>query len=365
MNKLNRYNFLEKFKEIHGNKYNYDSVVYKNNSTKVKIECMVHGIFEQAPKEHFKGQTCAKCYHDGMKLTKDKFIEKSIKVHGNKYIYDDINYINSRTKIIIKCKLHGEFTQNPNNHLNGQGCSKCSGTHNYSNSDFIKISKEIHNDKYCYDKVVYKNANSKVIIICSKHGEFIQRASSHLQGSSCMKCVFEEKRLCTDDFIELSKKLHGKRYNYDSVNYILYNTPVKIKCQEHGFFNQKPSKHLNGYGCRKCSISKGELKISKILDNYKIKYKSQYSFNDLKYINNLFFDFAIFDESNNIKYLLEFNGEQHYKFNKLMHTDESGFEIHKKRDGIKLDYCLDNNITLHIIRYDEDIDEKMNIIFNI
>ena len=365
MDKLNRYNFLEKFKEIHGNKYNYDSVVYKNNSTKVKIECMVHGIFEQAPKEHFKGQTCIKCYHDGMKLTKDKFIEKAIKVHGNKYIYDDINYINSRTKIIIKCKLHGEFTQNPNNHLNGQGCAKCSGTHNYSNSDFIKMSKEIHNDKYCYDKVVYKNANSKVIIICSKHGEFIQRASSHLQGTSCIKCIFEEKRLCTDDFIEMSKKLHGERYNYDSVNYILYNTPVKIKCQQHGFFNQKPSRHLNGYGCKKCSISRGELRISKILDNYKIEYKSQYSFDDLKYINNLFFDFAIFDESNNIKYLLEFNGEQHYKFNKLMHIDESGFEIHKKRDELKLNYCLDNNITLHIIRYDEDIDEKMNIIFNI
>ena len=91
MYKLNKYNFLEKFKEKHGNKYNYDSVVYKNNSTKVKIECIVHGIFEQAPKDHFKGQTCAKCYHDSMKLTKDKFIEKAIKIHVDKYIYDDIN----------------------------------------------------------------------------------------------------------------------------------------------------------------------------------------------------------------------------------------------------------------------------------
>lgn len=365
MDKLNKYNFLEKFKEKHGNKYNYDNVVYKNNSTKVKIVCMIHGIFEQAPKEHFKGQTCAKCYHDSMKLTKDKFIDKSTKIHGDKYIYDDINYINSRTKIIIKCKLHGEFIQNPNNHLNGQGCSNCSGTKNYNNTDFIKIVKEIHSDKYCYDKVIYRNANSKIIIICPIHGEFIQRASSHLQGSSCMKCRFEKKRLCTDDFIKMSNKLHGDRYNYESVNYILYNIPVKIKCIEHGFFNQKPSAHLNGYGCRKCSISRGELKITKILDSYNIKYKSQYSFDDLKYINNLFFDFAIFDESDNIKYLLEFNGEQHYKFNKLMHTDESGFEIHKKRDELKLNYCFNNNITLHTIRYDEDIDEKMNIIFNI
>lgn len=57
-----------------------------------------------------------------MKLTREKFIEKSINKHGDKYIYDDINYVNSRTKITIKCPLHGEFIQESNNHLNGQGC---------------------------------------------------------------------------------------------------------------------------------------------------------------------------------------------------------------------------------------------------
>ncbi len=365
MDRLNKYNFLEKFKDVHGNKYNYDNVIYKNNSTKIKIECKIHGVFEQAPKDHFKGQTCAKCYHDSMKLTREKFIEKSINKHGDKYIYDDINYINSRTKITIKCPLHGEFIQNPNNHLNGQGCSKCAGTHNYSNLDFIKMSKKVHGNKYIYDKVIYNNANSKITIICPIHGNFIQRASSHLGGTGCIKCSFEDKRLCTDDFIKMSKKIHSDRYNYDFVNYTLYNTPVKIKCLYHGYFNQKPSSHLNGYGCKKCSISKGELRISKILDDNKINYKLQYTFNDLKYKNNLYFDFAILDDYNNIKYLLEFNGEQHYKFNKLMHVDKNGFKIHKNRDELKSNYCIDNNITLHIIRYDEDIDEKMNIIINI
>ena len=299
--KINKDNFREEFEKIHGDKYNYDRVIYKNNSTKIKIECPTHGIFEQCPKEHLKGHTCLKCYHDSMKLTKEKFIEKAIGIHGDKYNYDDIIYTNSRSKITIECPIHGKFEQQANNHLNGQGCTKCAGTYNYSNLEFINKAIGIHGNKYNYDKVIYKNSNSRIIINCPSHGEFIQRASSHLEGTSCIKCGFDEKRYNTDEFINKSIEMHGNRYIYIDTNYTLYNSYVKIKCKVHGDFIQKPSKHLNGQGCPMCNISKGELKISKILEDSKINYKPQYTFSDLKHVNILHFDFGIIYENEKVK----------------------------------------------------------------
>ena len=70
---------------------------------------------------------------------KKKFIEKSIKKHGDKYDYSKVEYINNRTKVCIICSEHGEFWQTPNKHLSGRGCSKCSGKYKKTTEDFIKI----------------------------------------------------------------------------------------------------------------------------------------------------------------------------------------------------------------------------------
>ena len=57
------------------------------------------------------------------------FVEKAIKIHGDKYDYSKVEYKNTREKVIIICKKHGEFLQTPSKHLSGHNCSKCNGCH--------------------------------------------------------------------------------------------------------------------------------------------------------------------------------------------------------------------------------------------
>jgi hypothetical protein len=117
--------FLEKVKITHNDKYDYSKSDYINNYTKIIIICPIHGEFLQKPYSHLSGSGCKRCISDSRRNTNDYFIRKANEIHNNKYDYSLIEYYNAITKIIIKCKIHGEFKQTPNKHLNGRGCSKC------------------------------------------------------------------------------------------------------------------------------------------------------------------------------------------------------------------------------------------------
>ena len=294
------------------------------------------------------------------RLNTEEFIEKSKMLHGDIYGYELTNYINSHTKVLIKCKIHGTFEQIPNNHLTGKGCIKCSGKEKLSTSDFIKKAVNIHGLKYDYDRVNYKSNNIKVEIKCDAHGIFLQEPSNHLMGYGCLKCGGNFKS-DTSNFINKSNVKHNFLFNYDMVNYINAKTKVKIKCLKHGIFGQVPNKHLSGDGCPFCEKSKGELLIKNLLETYNINYKSQYSFPDLKNKRKLYFDFGILNNKGNLEYLLEYNGEQHYIYKKQFNMTEEEFLISQHRDKLKQDYCEKNNIPLYIIKYDEDINEKFNL----
>ena len=190
-------NFIKKANKQHNFKYNYEKVEYINSQTKVCIICPEHGEFWQEPAAHVRGNECPKCanFNRGSKKRWDnvKFIEESIKVHGNKYDYSKVQYKNATDKVTIICPVHGEFTQMPSAHLNGQGCPKCVGK-NLSLDEVITKFKTIHGTKYDYSKVVYEEMHKKVCIICPEHGEFMQTPSKHILGQGCRKCSIEEKR---------------------------------------------------------------------------------------------------------------------------------------------------------------------------
>lgn len=120
------------------------------------------------------------------KLTKEQFIEKAIEIHGNKYDYSKVNYIDAKTKVCIVCPEHGDFLQLPYNHLNGNGCPSCA-RHKWDTDSFIKKAMEVHGDKYDYSKTEFKSTREKVCIICPEHGEFWQYPLSHLNGNGCGK----------------------------------------------------------------------------------------------------------------------------------------------------------------------------------
>lgn len=191
--KMTTEEFIQKAKAIHGDKYDYSKTKYYDYNTNVIITCPIHGDFEQKPNSHLQGCGCKKCNY---KLINKKriynneiFVKKAKEVHGDKYDYSKINYVNKRTKVCIICPEHGEFWQNPSNHLNGNGCPVCKlEKSKLTTEKFIEKAKAIHGDKYDYSKVDYKNNTTKVCIICPVHGEFWQVASYHLCGSGCPSC---------------------------------------------------------------------------------------------------------------------------------------------------------------------------------
>lgn len=129
------------------------------------------------------------------KLTRQEFINKANTVHNFKYDYSLVNYINSWSKVVIICPLHGKFEQRANAHINSsQGCNYCgciqAGKLQTSTLlDFINKANKIHNNKYDYSNTIYETSKKKVEIICSLHGSFWQTPGNHLKGMGCNKCV--------------------------------------------------------------------------------------------------------------------------------------------------------------------------------
>lgn len=215
----------------------------------------------------------------GKRLTVDDFIQKARKVHGDKYDYSKVDYKNNSTKVCIICPEHGEFWQTPNSHLLGSGCPSCSNVKKKTTEDFIKEAKEIHGGKYDYSKTDYINERTKVIITCPIHGDFLQLPKNHLRGQGCPECGKEivakrentsvNKRKTQEEFqTELNSLFNGK---YELMSeYINNKTPVKIFChnkgkdgKEHGVFEARPDMLSQKHGCPKCfhTESNGESEV--------------------------------------------------------------------------------------------------------
>jgi hypothetical protein len=166
------------------------------------------------------------------------------------------------------------------------------------------------------------------------------------------------KRLTSEEFIYKAKLVHGERYNYNLVKYINAKTKIKIICPIHGEFEQVPNYHLSGSGCPLCVESKGEHKIKNLLSLNNINFIPQYRFPDCKHIKPLPFDFYLADYN----ICIEYNGKQHYIIVPYW-GGENYLKLQQKRDNIKKEYCLKNNIRLIIIKHDEDIYEILNRLF--
>lgn len=287
----------------------------------------------------------------------ENFINKAKEKHKNKYDYSNVIYLNTKTKVKITCPEHGEFEQRPNDHLNGFGCSKCSGNKRLTTNEFIEKAKERHGDKYDYSLVEYVNNKEKVKIICLIHGIYETKPNDHLNSSGgCPKCHGRNKT--TIEFINESNIIHFNKYCYELTKYENVFKKVKINCPIHGEFEQTPNNHLSGSGCPICSESKGECEIRFILEGKKIKFIPQKRFPDCKHVYTLPFDFYLPD----LNTCIEFHGLQHYKPIKFFGGDNT-LKKTQKRDKIKKRYCYEKNINFIIIKYTDNINEKLKDVY--
>jgi hypothetical protein len=270
---VKKHSSTEEFKgrayKKHNGYYTYEKVEYIDAKTNVLITCPKHGDFPQTPNHHLSGQGCKKCYHESKIIKQENFIERTFIIHSGYYTYNNVIYKNMDTNILITCPKHGDFPQRPDSHLEGKGCPNCglerqSLRQIYSKEEFEQLGYKKHNGYYTYEKTEYVDAKTDVFITCPKHGAFLQKPVSHLQGHGCGYCANEKRAekssYSEEEFKQLAYEEHNGYYTYNNTIYINSITDVLITCPIHGDFPQTPVSHLQGHGCWKCagSTSKGE-----------------------------------------------------------------------------------------------------------
>ena len=363
--------FIEKAIVKHGRIYDYDKVLYHNSQTKVEITCPTHGDFLMKPNNHLLGQGCPACGRikadEGIRLSYDKALARFRNIHGNHFEYDESTYIDYTTKMLVTCSIHGFFEVTPHAHVSMQtGCRECgilrtAEKNRYSVEEVLDEFHDIHGNRYKYDSESYIAVDQKIRIKCAKHGWFEQKVSTHKMGSGCQDCSYEligdRTRVTKEEFIEQSVLEHGNKYDYSKVNWIDQYTEIMIGCYntEHGFYVQIPRDHKRGSGCPRCNESRGERAVYNWLKENDIEFLPQHTFPDLKNKGLLRCDFYLPE----INMVIEYNGVQHYMPIKVFGGEATLIET-RYRDDIKKKYCLDNHIHFEIIKYDENVDERLS-----
>lgn len=299
MKKLTQEEFIEKAKKAHPD-YDYSISKYTNYHSEFSFICPKHGVQTQLAYNHIL-YGCRQCGIERSKDKRKKSTEEEIelfrKVHGNRYDYSKVKYINIDTPVEIICPEHGSFWQSPYEHQNGADCPRCCGK-NKTKEDFIKEAIEVHGGElYDYSEVEYVNSTTKVKIICPKHGPFWQTPANHLSLASM--CPFCAK------------------------------------------------------GC-----SKGELKVRNCLEKLELEYVPQKTFEGLSDKYPLRFDFYLpkyntvieFDGIQHFK-PTDFGGGKAYE----------NLSYNRRHDRMKEEYCKKNGINIIRISHEEyfDIEKKI------
>lgn len=246
------------------NIFDYSRVEYINSKTKIQLRCLkCNTIFLILPRSHLRNEIneCIECYQ--LKNKTNIFIEKAIKIHGNKYDYSKVIYINHTKKVKIICKEHNiEFEQLCSSHLKSEGwCEKCISQNrtinrNLTLNEFIKKANKVYNNLYDYSKSIYINISTELIVICKIHKEFKIKPSIHLRHSGCPKCS-KVRTITTEEFIEKAIQYYGEGiYDYSKVIYTKASNKVIITCLKHNEeFEQEARFHLKRNGCPKCDTN--------------------------------------------------------------------------------------------------------------
>ncbi len=303
MKKMIQEDFINKANEIWNNKFDYSEVTYTKGLIEVKVICPEHGPFMVKPQWHLQKSQCPECSklvrkvamtkfnQETKRLTTEEFIEKARDIHGDKYDYSKVVYVNATTKVIITCPEHGDFEQYQSHHFSGSGCRKCANKiininngRSYTQEKFIEVAEKKEIPNVSFEKTVYKSKKEKIIVTCSIHGDYETNAEMILKGC----------------------------------------------------------------GCPKCNTSKNELLIAKHLTTNNILFERQKKIEGLKHIRSLKFDFYLPDHN----ILVEFDGEQHFKSVEYW-GGENKFKELQLKDALKNEYCKLNNIPLLRIKYSD------------
>jgi len=406
MKKRTNENFIEECKMVHGDNFTYEKTEYKNCRTKVTVTNKYGEDLDVWPLDFLK-----KSKDKNNKFTTEFFVRKSKEIFGeDTYSYEKTVCNGAYDDVIITCKKHGDFVKKATAHIHQkQGCPMCSRGIN-NNAEYILKAREVHGWKYDYSKTNFVDMDTKITVICPKHGEFEVIAGEHLKGVNCQKCAREKRRkplekfirdaklaernifligdyqsmtkktwfrcsVCgkeweavpmkiqggegcsycnfgvktTEDFVKRAKEVHGDRYDYSKAVYRGNTIPLTIICPEHGEFDISPTTFFNRTNpCKKCSRkSKMEHDLMLAFDAHKIRYTNNKTFP--KDLGLKSYDFFLDDYN----VLIECQGSQHFSPNEFFGGEEQ-FIKQQESDQAKREYAKKNGMKLVYFAYDVD-----------
>lgn len=184
-------NYLARAQVTHKNRYSYDISTFRRLKDLVVITCPAHGTFSQQLGNHLSGAGCPQCAGRNV-----DWVERFRSVHRNLYDYSRVVYAGYQDNVEIICGVHGSFFQTPDNHYRGrQGCPSCKGARIRASKqlpieEFIRRATAVHDGRYIYNSTQFTNVLTGVVsIVCPIHGEFQQSPVNHLAGKvGCAKC---------------------------------------------------------------------------------------------------------------------------------------------------------------------------------
>lgn len=307
-NNLKRY-VEDKF----NNKFDVSKIKWRSSKEHVILICDEHGEFTISPnriKESLYG--CPKCarIEASKKTTKgnERFKVEAKIIHGDRYIYDLVDYKHSEIPVDIICRIHGIFKQTPHAHLKGQNCFKCSRVvaiekTKLTPETYFERANLKHNYKFDYTNSKYLGTAYPITYICPEHGEVTQNAGGHLDYG-CERCGHDTKVVPFEEFVERAMVIHKGLYTYLKEGYTNISSKIKCICNKHGIFEQVGDDHLKGSGCPMCKQTTGEKEIAYFLNKFGLDFIIEYKIKD----SNYRFDFYI----PILNVLIEYDGIQHF-----------------------------------------------------
>lgn len=236
------------------------------------------------------------------RLTAEDVLTRFYERHGDRYDYSRVEYMDTRTKVVIICREHGPFEQGPAEHWKGQGCPPCArprqtGAPPRSWEEVEPRLIAAHDGRYTYDGSDYRDSNSKIRATCPIHGDFWAQVASHLRGRfGCRECSYIErgqaKQTSFRDWLTSARERFGDRFEYDPVSWNTHTNiglkGLRFRCPDHGWQEMHPNYHLRApMGCPQCGRfeggSKRRLTTEEFIARGRARFGEKYSYEKTEY----------------------------------------------------------------------------------
>lgn len=326
---------------------------YVNSYTKIKVKHNKCGhTYKVTPASFIKGNRCPYCFGNPKK-TNEEFKKEVFDLVGNEYTFLE-PYRGTHIKIEVKHNKCGNvYKVQPANFLSNNRCPYCAGHIKKTNNQFRKEVYDLVGDEYTFLDL-YVNNHTKLKVRHNKCGLVYKvEPNSFVHGTRCPYCNGNAKKTNTQ-FQHEVHDLVGSKYVFLDT-YVNAQNKLRVKHNKCGhIYEVTPHNFLHGYRCPYCSMPKEEKIITKILDDLDINYDIQKTFDDLRDVQLLSYDFYL--PNQNI--LIECQGQQHYGPVDIFGGD-SQFMKQQKHDQMKSDYAKDHDYNLIAVPYTEDTFSKI------